>query len=219
MKLWEKQQAIKLRRLGWSLNQIYPKIGVSKSTVSLWVRDIVLSGSQKKELSKRGRSKESIEKRRLSRLENESAKREIIIDAARREVPKVSKRELWLIGCALYWAEGGKTQRNLVRFSNSDPAMIKIEMDFFRKICRVPEEKFRAHIHIHPHLNHKKAERYWSSIAGIPLHRFYKTYRGMSKASKQKKDSLPFGTCDIYIGSTALFLRIQGWIQGISRFY
>ncbi|NCO15578.1 hypothetical protein GW816_01870 [Candidatus Wolfebacteria bacterium] len=119
----------------------------------------------------------------------------------------------------LYWAEGGKSIRGIVRFSNSDPEMIKIIMAFFRKICRVPEEKFRGYIHIHPHLDYKKAEKYRSSIANIPLSKFYKTYRKMNRFSKNKKDNLPFGTFDVYILSTELFLKISGWARGIFGSY
>ncbi len=88
-------------------------------------------------------------------------------------------------------------------------------MKFFKRVCKVPKEKFRAHIHIHPHLDIKKAENYWSSISGIPLKQFYKTYSKPNKSSQSKKNSLPFGTFDIYVHSTELFLKIKGWIEGI----
>ncbi len=119
----------------------------------------------------------------------------------------------------LYWAEGSKTNRGVVQFTNSDPEMIKLMMAFFRNICKVPEEKFRAHIHIHPHLDYKSSGKYWSSISKIPLDSFYKTYRKMNKASKHKRDSLPRGTLDAYICDTKLFLRIFGWVTGIYNSY
>ncbi len=118
----------------------------------------------------------------------------------------------------LYWAEGGKTQR-LVRFSNADPEMIKIMMTFFRKICLVPEVKFRGYIHIHPHLKHEEAEKYWSAVSKIPLEQFFKTYRKPNKSSQNKKDSLIYGTFDIYVLDTELFLKITGWAKGIFSSY
>ena len=62
------------------------------------------------------------------------------------------------------------------------------------------------------------AEKYWSEITNIPISQFYKTYSKPSVASKGKKDSLPFGTFDIYVCDTKLFLTIMGWIEGIKRF-
>lgn len=208
--------ARELRTDGLSINQIYKQLNVAKSSVSLWVRDINLSVDQKRQLSDRGIKKELIEQRRSSRLRQENARRQMIIDLARAEVSKISMRELWLIGIALYWAEGGKTQRSLVRFANGDPKVIEVMMVFFRKICKVPEQKFRGYIHIHPHLDSRQAEEYWSAVSGIPLKQFFKTYTKPNSGSHNKKDTLPYGTFDIYICNTALFLKIKGWIEGIS---
>lgn len=218
MKEKEKNFAIKLRREGLSMGEIAERVGVAKSSISLWVGKIELTAVQRKQLSLKSRSKDSIEKRRASRLANESTKRQLVIDAARREITPLSKKELWLSGIMLYWAEGGKTQR-MVRFSNSDPEMIKIMMAFFRRVCGVPEEKFRGHIHIHPHLDHKKSEKFWSGVSGIPLRQFYKTYRKMNVASKHKRDNLPLGTFDVYAFKPELFLKISGWAQGVFRSY
>jgi len=219
MKEQEKNFAIELRKKGWSMGEIARKINVSKGSVSLWVGKIHLTSQQRKTLSLKGHTKEAIENRRTSRLKNEHAKREVVVNAARSQIKKISEKELWLLGVMLYWAEGRKTGRGMVQFSNSDPEMIKIMMAFFRKICRVPEGKFRGAIHIHPHLDHKKAEKYWSGITGIPLSQFYKTYRKMNVASKHKRDNLPLGTFDIYICSTELFLTIFGWVQGVFASY
>ena len=217
MKLKEKNLALNLRKQGWSMNEIKDKLRVSKSSISLWVRNIKLTDDQKRALSQKGLTKESIERRRATRLSRENARRQIIVDAAREEIDTLSELELKLIGVALYWAEGGKTNRGSVQLSNGDPRIIRLMMKFFKKICKVPKEKFRAHIHIHPHLNIKKAENYWSSISSIPLNQFYKTYSKPNKASQNKKDSLPFGTFDIYVHSTELFLKIKGWIEGIYK--
>lgn len=211
--------ARKLRSQGFSVNEIVQQIGCAKSSASLWVRDIVLTPKQKQRLTKKGRSVKDIERRRLTRLNNEKLKRQVIIDEAEKQISHISERELWLIGVMLYWAEGGKTQRGIVRFSNGDPHMIKMMMEFFRKICKVPEHKIKGYIHIHPHLDYRAAERYWSAISGIPLTRFYKTYRKPNKSSKYHagKNTLPCGVFDIYICSTELFLKIYGWSQAIFK--
>jgi len=179
----EKEKARKMRSEGYSIKEIAKTLNVAKSSVSVWVRDIKLTGRQTRGLSANGGLRETIEKRRVTRLKNETAKRQIILDVAQREVEEISLKELWLIGVMLYWAEGGKTQRGLVRFSNGDPEMIKIMMAFFRRVCDVPEKKFRGYIHIHLHLDHKKAEKYWASETGIDLSQFFKTYRKICKIS------------------------------------
>ncbi|OHA00321.1 MAG: hypothetical protein A3C11_01215 [Candidatus Sungbacteria bacterium RIFCSPHIGHO2_02_FULL_49_12] len=217
MKPVEKQRARNLRSQGYSINDIFKKLGVAKSTASFWVRDIELTKQQKQKLSAKGVSKELIERRRITRLTNENCRRQKIINDAEIEIDSLNNRELWLIGSILYWAEGGKTQRSLVRFTNGDPKMLKFMMKYLRKICQVPESKFRGYVHIHPHLDYRKAEKHWSEVTEIPLKQFFKTYRKRSIAGKHKRDSLPFGTLDIYVCNTELFLKITGWVQGIFR--
>ena len=63
MKEIEKIKARELRGQGLSMNEIVRTLGVAKSSVSFWVRDIELTVAQKKELSEKGRTKESVEKR------------------------------------------------------------------------------------------------------------------------------------------------------------
>lgn len=217
MKLIEKEKSRALRKKGYSINQIIEETGFSKASISVWVRDIVLSKSQRDKISTRGRSMESIERRRASRFANEFIKRRIIIDKAKEDFTNISLSELKLIGIILYLGEGAKTNRGMAHVANSDPAVIKIMMRFFREICMVDEKRFRGHIHTFAHADVDKTEDYWSKITKIPRKQFYKTYIKASSASLHKRNTLPFGTCDIYICDTKLFLTIMGWIEKIKE--
>jgi len=218
MKVREKQRARALRQRGWSINDIYKQLGVGKGSVSVWVRDIELTTLQKEKLSLKNRSVKSIEKRRISRLQNENARRQKIVDEAKTEFPNLIKQPLFLAGVSLYWAEGSKTKRGTVEVVNGDPKIIQVAMKFFRDTCNVPEGKFRGHIHIHQHLDVKRAEKYWSEVSGIPLSQFIKTYNKPNRGSKNKKDTLPYGTCAVYICDTELFLKIKGWTEGMAEY-
>lgn len=217
MKKEEQEHARFLRGKGMSLNEIVHEIGVSKASVSLWVRNIKLSDQQKRKLSTHGRSVESIEKRRINRINGTLKRHRIIIDSAKENISTLSKQELLLVGAALYWGEGGKTNKGMARISNSDPEVIRFMMRFFREIFNVPPKKFRGHVHTFSHLNAEKAERYWSRVSGIPRGQFYKTYSKPSIASKSKRDSLPYGTFQIYVCDTTIFLTIKGWIERLSE--
>ena len=217
MKVEEKNKAILLRKKGKSLNEIREILKVSKASVSLWVRDIVLTKEQKKSISKNGRSVLSIEKRRTSRLANGLKKTNLVISNAKKEITNISQEDLKYIGIALYLGEGGKTKRGVVRLTNSDPAIIRIIMRFFREICCVPENKFRRHIHTFSKSNSKKAEIYWSEVSKIPINQFYKTYVKTSIAGQNKRNTLPYGTVDVSINDTQLFLRITGWMEKVKE--
>lgn len=215
MKNTEKQKAIQLRKEGISMRDIASRLGVAKASVSLWTRDIVLSIEKLKNLKNGQYSFESVQNRRISRLKNEDAKRSLVINQASKTVPVLSKKDLFLIGISLYWAEGGKTVRGLVRFSNSDINMIKVIMRFFREVCAVSEEKFRIHIHTHEGLNISTIENYWCEITGVSRKKFFKTYVKPSKSSKNIRRTLPYGTCDVYICDTQFHLRMKGWLKGL----
>ncbi len=217
MKSLERERARILRKDGLSMHEIAKRLEVSKASVSLWVRDVSLSEKQKKGLSENGRSIESVERRRASRLANEATKRNAIVLHAKKDFSKLSARELKLIGCMLYLGEGGKTNRGIVRLANSDPDVIRIMMRFFREVCNVPEHKFRGYVHTFEHANVEKTEKYWSQVSGIPRGQFYKTFTKPSALSLQKRNTLPMGTFDIYVCDTKLFLKISGWMEKIKE--
>ncbi len=217
MKLKEREKARFLRKSGKSMNEIVSETGFSKASVSSWTRDITLTKLQQKRITMLGRSMESIEKRRQSRLINIKTKRNSVIERAKKDFSDLSKKELKIIGSMIYWGEGGKTGHWSVRFTNSDPVMIKVMMRFFREVCNVPEHKFRAYVHTFENANVSKTEKYWSMVTGIPLGQFNKTYTKPSNLSLQKRKTLQYGTLDIYVHDTEKFLTIMGWIERISE--
>lgn len=217
MKLVEREKSRSLRKKGYSINQIVLKTGFSKTSVSLWVRDIILTTKQKTKISSLGRSIESIEKRRVNRLGNERLKRQVIFDEAKKDFQNITQDELKLIGIILYLGEGAKSRLGTVAVANSDPAVIKIMMRFLREICKVPEEKFRGQIHTFQHASIEKTETYWSQVTNIPRRQFYKTYIKPSSASLQKRKTLPYGTFGLSVNDSKLLLKILGWIEKIKE--
>lgn len=214
----EKEQVLArhLRKKGKSLREIATSLGVSRGSVSLWVKDIKLTKPQLRFLAYKPFQQEAITKRVVSRLKNEKAKRQIIIDSHKKSIENlgISLNELLIVGVCLYWAEGGKADSSrFFRFSNSDPEMIKVIMCFIRKIFKVPEHKIKGQIHLHEHLDGEVALKYWSDISGIPVSQFNKISCQHNKASKNTRDTLPYGTLDIAVYSVDLYLKIMGWIE------
>lgn len=217
MKSEERQAARKLRQQGWSVGTIAKKIGCSKSSVSQWVRDIPLTPQQIHRLESNQASARAKAANHPNGPKHAWAKirHEISSNASGEVASYCSDDVLKVVGSALYWAEGHKCGTSVVNFTNSDATMISLMMKFFRKICQVPEEKFRGALNIHPHLNTRKAERYWSNLTRIPLRQFHKTQTAVSRASQGKKDSLPLGTFRIVVCDVRLKSRINGWIEGM----
>lgn len=218
MKLLEKNKAIELRRQGKTLGEILKEVSVSKGSLSYWLRNISLTDEQLARIKYKSDiiKDKFIKFNESKRKESENNKR-IIVNKAIREINSASLRELKLIGIGLYWAEGykGRACRG-VEFTNTDPAMIKLMMRWFREICCVQESQFRIRIQIHNATDVAKIRRYWSSITGIPTNQFTKTYIKTSPTSKRKSGILiPYGVCSIRISDIKLITRIRGWIKGL----
>ncbi len=208
-----------LRRLGWSVGSIAKQLKCSKSSVSRWIRDIPLTAAQIDRLEsnqERGRATAAAHPNSPKAVWAK-IRDGILGDAAQEILDGPSLYMLKVVGASLYWAEGYKSGRNMVNFSNSDPSMVRLMMEFFRRVCKVPSQKFRGVVHIHPHLDKENAEQFWSKNSGIPLDQFHSVQLAVSRASKQKRDTLPLGTFRIVISDTRLQSRIKGWIRGIER--
>ncbi len=216
MKYKEKMRAVKLRRDGLSYNLILKKVKVSKSTLSIWLREVELTKEQKNQfLSKMEKVRYKIAKRKVA---NRLYKTKMIIKKAKKEIKIYKNNPFFLVGMALYWAEGAKNPMESVKFSNSDEKMIALMMKWFRKICKVPEKKFRIHIHMHDLHCRKDILRYWSKITGIALSQFYKPYVKHTSLG-QRKNILYNGTCSIVVSDKNLFRKIVGWKLGLQELY
>jgi hypothetical protein len=136
------------------------------------------------------------------------------------KINKLTKKDLLLIGTALYWAEGYKRGKWSIIFSNADPQMHKLMIKFFTSICQVPIEKIKAQIQIHHNIKPDAALAYWSKTIGLPTKQFSKPTYQLSKSSKLKRNNnLPYGTLRIRINNVELVNKIKGWIVGLTKNY
>jgi hypothetical protein len=175
------------------------------------------------------------EKRLTAALRGAQAKKdrritisEEIKSKARKEIGGISKRELWLIGINLYWAEGTKQKEHnvsqKVRFSNSDPGMIKLFLKWLQKICKIPKEDIYFRISLHETAKNKlnEVQKYWSNITGFPINNFQKIDWKKHKINTKRKNigEKYFGLLNVYVRkSTNLNRKIAGWIEGIYENY
>ena len=111
MRRLEKIEARKLREQGKSIKEIEKLIGIRRSSISVWVRDISLTAVQKRRLAGRGHSLEVTERRRQSRLSNETRLRTRFLHEGFRDIETVKEIDLLMLGIGLYWGEGSKTNR------------------------------------------------------------------------------------------------------------
>jgi transcriptional regulator with XRE-family HTH domain len=217
MKTAERNEARRLRKEeGRSVTQLAALLGVSQSSISLWVRDIELTEDQYKALRRRmgGRidgsranAVKGLERRRASQQSGrERARTEDFLHAA---------------GCMLYWAEGAR-RRNGVQFVNSDPAMIAFFLKFLRICFDVTDSKISVTCNLFADHEdrQREIEQYWLDLLDLPRSRLRKsTVNYYSKYSKKKRRNvLPYGTCRLSVHDTQLVQHIYGAIQEYGGF-
>ncbi len=218
MKLREKIKAIQLRKKGKSYKEIREKITVSKGTLSVWLRDIKLTPGQEKRLYVELRRKYAYRGAKANQEKRIRITKQIT-SKAKSEVKSFIKNPLFLAGLMLYWAEGDKSdEQEVVKFTNSDPFLIMLMMRWFRKICKVPKNKFRIALHIHQLHCRKNIENYWSKLTNIPRRQFHKT-QIKPTSLKHRKNKLYNGTCAVVVNNKNLFRRIKGWKLGALKIF
>lgn len=218
MKFKEKIKAISLREKGRSFNEIRKKIKVSKSTLSLWLKDVKLTSKQKQRLYVTLRQKNAYRLAKMNQDKKET-RIKVIVGQAKKEIKRLIKNPLFLAGLMLYCAEGDKSDlREVVKFSNSDPILIKFIMRWFREVCHVPEEKFKICLHIYELHCRKNIENYWSKEINIPMRQFYKTQIKPTSLG-HRRNILYNGTCSVRINNKDLYRRIKGWKIGFFEKY
>src|ERR1022692_4857054 len=157
-----------LRGQGLAYNQIAAELGVSKSSVSLWVRDLPwperLSYEECRKRSAEG-SRRYWEAERPVR----EARREAVRAAAAAEIGPLTSREILIAGAIAYWCEGAKSKRDRrqerVAFINSDPGLIRFFLCFLGA-AGVGLERLRLRVYIHETADVAEAERFWLAVTG-----------------------------------------------------
>lgn len=213
----EKAEAINLRKRGLSYNEILREVPVAKSTLSVWLKDIGLAKVHKQRLTEKRRAAQQMaqEACRNIRISRETE----IIRKAVQEVGMISKREFWLIGSVLYWAEGSKQKPNLVSqkvsFNNSDPKMILLFDKWIREFCEKDNNGLSYSIYIHTSGDIERAKNFWSQLLDTPIEKVY-FKKGNPKTNRKNTEESYYGLLRIEARrSTDLNRKIKGWNLGI----
>lgn len=226
----DKYKAYKIRTQGKSYGEIQKLLGVPKATLSAWFSHLELSDQAKLRLKNKVKetSVRALVRRNRAQTQIAEEKARTTREKARKEISKLSKKELFLIGISLYWAEGYKRPKmykgkirtsHAVSLTNSDPHLVKTFVRFLREVCQVPEERISANLRMYRHQNESYLTEFWGNITHISPSKFDAFYYGNSASTLGEKplNILPYGTIQIRVNSTELYHRIMGWIDGVSQ--
>lgn len=210
-------KARELRLQGWTYDQIEAELGCSRSSVSLWVRDLPRPEPRYTPEEQRALMREGLARRRATERE----KLEMTKVAALRETGELTDRELFMVGVALYWAEGSKSKpydrRERAIFVNSDPGVIKTYLAWL-DLLEVDRERLNFRLLIHESTDVDAAHRFWAAVADVDTSVFAKpTLKKHNPKTVRKNTGDDYHGC-LVIGvarSAHLYNRIEGWWAGI----
>jgi len=215
-----KEEAVSLRKNGYSYGDIMKKIKVSKSTLSYWLSSIKYIPNEEARLR--------ISKARIAAITTKRNQRlNSIYDAsitAKKDIGTLNKRDLFMMGLGIYIGEGTKTH-NIVRIANSDPVIIKFMIKWFKEICGLGNENMMIRIHLYPDNNLEESENFWSKEVKLPRKNFFTSYIDTRKNKKKLKvGKSVHGTAHLCIKSSGkkefgvlLSRKICAWINEVLR--
>lgn len=211
-------KARQLRAGGATYDEIAAELGVSKGSVSLWVRD----------MSREGRvSPDEIGERKAERLARYWETQKVRLEQERRDARQgaaaqiggLSDREIIIAGAIAYWCEGCKSKpyrrSEQISFVNSDPQLISFFLRFLAAIGVTPD-RLICRLLIHESADIAGALQFWLDLTGLPAEQFRRPTLKRNNPKTVRRN-----TGDDYRGclvinvrrSTQLYRQVEGWAR------
>ena len=204
--------AVRLRQRGFTYPEIQAQIpALPKGTLAGWMKNLELPPVALQRLERRmsdGRERarfRAIISNRARRMERE---RQVAV-AARQEFGRFKSDPLFLVGLALYLAEGSK-RSGFFQFINSSPQLIRIMVKWVEKFLGIRRTQWRFRLYIHRPYAHERCEEFWSRVVRVPVERFSRTvYKPTPHTVKKNPDYR--GCLRINAGGIDGLRRIRVW--------
>ena len=205
-----------LRKQGLDYEEIVAELGVSKSSVSLWARDLPrppgLSYEERRKRSADGVRRYWEAERPMREAERQSAR-----VAAAAQVGQLNDREILIAGAIAYWCEGVKNKpyrrSDRVTFMNSDPMLIRFFLSFLNA-AGVGFDRLIFRVYIHEQADAEAAQQFWLDVTQAHRDQFRgPTLKRHNPKTVRKNTGTGYHGClriDVR-RSSGLYQQIEGW--------
>jgi hypothetical protein len=196
-----KEAATLLRVEGISMTVIEQKLGIPRSTLSGWFKDIKLTVTQKQKLE--GNKKEALRRARLKANEWHRNQKALRLLKARQEALEtlqnieLNRQTLDLAFAMLYLGEGAKN--STTSLASSNPKILLFVLKVLEINYSITPEMIRCELHLRADQDPSLLKKYWSVTLNIPEHNFSSVM--IDKRTEGKK------TYDHYKGVCVLYCR------------
>ena len=208
--------ARELRTQGLDYEDIAAALGVAKSSVSLWVRDLPRP-ARLSYAECRKRSAEGARRYWAAERPAREARRAAAREAAAAQIGELTEREILIAGAIAYWCEGSKSKphrpSDRVVFMNSDRALIQFFLRFL-DAAGIPRTDLAFRVFIHANADVESARRFWLEVTGAPPGQFLTPAlkRHNPKTVRKNVGANYHGCLRIDVHRSAdLYRKIEGW--------
>lgn len=193
-----------MRARNMTLQDIATELGVSKSSVSLWVRDVPFTPSKRR----------TGPQRRLHPFHEAKLAQIAALDAeGLARIGTLSEDAFLVAGAALYAGEGSKTEGE-VRFANTDATMVRFFCAWLRHFFEVDESRLRMRVYLHQGLDLDAAEQFWAEVTHIPRSQFRRPYRAAADQTIRNVKH-EFGCAYVGYCCSATHRRVMGLVRAL----
>ena len=217
-----KETAKRMRESGISLDGISKKLNITKSTLSFWCKNIILTESAIRKIKTKGKLKSIrgllryLESKRKERMERNILQRK----EGATSLGVLSDRDILMVGLGLYWGEGYKYENGELGFTNSNPYMIRFYFKWL-ELWNVEKDLliFRLTLNEFFRKEENNIKLFWINFLNIKKEQFSKTtfiQTNLKKASFKNREKYK-GILRVKVRKgTVLRNKILGAIEHIS---
>ncbi len=208
----DKNIAFELRKQGKSYREIQKEIGVSRSTLCDWFKNVAWSKHNKNININRNikLSTERLEKLNTARTANLVHYYEEALLEAGDLYHRFRQEPLFTAGLMIYAGEGDKLNKGLIRMANADPSIHKVFLHFSEKYLGFKRENLKFSLLCYPDHDVDAVKMFWVNTLGIFASNFHKIIVIQGRHPTKR---LQYGVLSSIIASTVKKKVILKWIE------
>jgi hypothetical protein len=214
--------AVALRLAGRSYREIADELGVSKSSCSLWLRDVPPSDEDASAPQRRRAERLAGLRQRARRgREERDAEGDAVAAGAAAALGPIGDRDLLIALAVSYWCEGGKrkpwSRTECLSWMNSDPGLVRLYLDGLR-LLGVTDDRIACRVSLHETADDAAARAWWMEVTGLPAQCFLRTTwkRHAPRTRRRNVGDGYHGCLNVRVRqSRQLYLTVRGVVDGL----
>jgi predicted DNA-binding transcriptional regulator AlpA len=192
------------------LDDIVERLGVARTTVYEWIKDIPIPRTVKQQGAQKNAQKNAAlaQKQKWEKIRQDS------YQEGWSEAPTLLQDQLFRDFIVLYMGEGYKKSRNQVAICNSNPRIMKIAQRWISTMS--PQSTIGYWLHYHGDQDAEGLVAFWKEELKLGAPQVVKCVKkGNSGELKGRNWNCQYGVFTIRTGNTRLRSKIQAWMNYI----